>query len=98
MGMAKCTECLHWDACLYLFKIVLDREPNLKGSRAEEKCPNFKYRTEYEKVVRCKDCKNFIQPTESDGTYGHCDLEGETMIIWRACDFCSSGERREDNV
>ena len=42
-------------------------------------------------IVRCKDCKFFIEPTCSDGL---CELDGNAKIIWRNEDFCSYGERR----
>ena len=95
MGMAKCTECLHWDACLYLFKIVFDREPNLKGDRAEEKCPNFKYRTEYEKVVRCKNCKHWEKETKRCSEHPDDFNYGFEWFEFDEDDFCSYGERRE---
>ena len=44
-------------------------------------------------VVRCKDCKHFINPTCSDGL---CDLDGENRIIWLNDDFCSYGERKDN--
>ena len=44
-------------------------------------------------VVRCKDCKYFIEPTATDGL---CELDGNHRIIWRNDDFCSYGERKDN--
>ena len=95
--MAKCTECLHWDACLYLFKLAIGREPNLKGNRAEEKCPNFQCRTKYAEVVRCKDCKNFERKFPGYGYCYHWDYEeGMSPNEVEGDDFCSYGERKDN--
>jgi len=52
--MAKCTDCLHCDACLQLFKIAIGREPTTNGNKAERVCKNFKDRTKYVKVVHAR--------------------------------------------
>ena len=43
--MAKCSQCLHWDACSMLFEIVIGRKPTANGNKAKEKCPHFKDKT-----------------------------------------------------
>lgn len=43
--MAKCSQCLHWDACSMLFEIAIGRKPTANGNKAEEKCPHFKDKT-----------------------------------------------------
>jgi hypothetical protein len=55
-------------------------------------CGAYKDSTNFVEVVRCKDCKFFIEPTATDGL---CELDGASRIIWRNDDFCSYGERRE---
>ena len=97
MGMAKCTECLHWDACLYLFKLAIGREPNLKGNRAEEKCPNFQCRTKYAEVVRCKDCKHLKYGYQCYNPLGiSLNNDGDAYVLVDADDFCSCGERKDN--
>lgn len=44
-------------------------------------------------VVRCKDCKHRAHESESGNSL--CDLKMIGLV--RANDFCSFGERREDN-
>ena len=48
-----------------------------------------------ESVVRCKDCKYFIEPTATDGL---CELDCNARIIWRNDDFCSYGERKTNET
>lgn len=43
--MAKCSHCLHWDACSMLFEMAIGRKPTANGNKAEEKCPHFKDKT-----------------------------------------------------
>ena len=43
--MAKCSQCLHWDACSMLFELAIGRKPTANGNKAEEKCPHFKDKT-----------------------------------------------------
>ena len=43
--MAKCSHCLHWDACSMLFAMAIGRKPTANGNKAEEKCPHFKDKT-----------------------------------------------------
>ena len=49
--------------------------------------------TEIAPVVRCGDCRYF------DNEAMHCDHHMSTMLPLsrKACDFCSYGERRDDN-
>lgn len=43
-------------------------------------------------VVRCRDCKEW----EPHGRpFGTCNLNGG---LWLPCDFCSEGERRDDDA
>jgi hypothetical protein len=52
-----------------------------------EKCPTV----DAVEVVRCKDCKHFHH--DDDRLAQHCRLFGAMM---EADDFCSCGERRND--
>ena len=44
-------------------------------------------------LVRCKDCKFWDK--ESDGERRYCAASGS---YWRADEYCSDGERREDGT
>lgn len=49
-----------------------------------------------QKVVRCKDCKHGIPDREDGKIVGYeCDLFYDSY--WDADDFCSRGEKRDDN-
>lgn len=52
MGMAKCIDCFHHEACSAFSKIIN------AAVNVETGCEHFKDRTEVVKVVRCKDCKH----------------------------------------
>lgn len=47
-----------------------------------------------QKVVRCKDCKHFLFSDEFSDMYGECSQAH--MGIVRPDDFCSYGERKEE--
>ena len=49
--MAKCKDCLHYEACSAFSKVINAAMDVEKG------CEHFKDRTKYAEVVRCKDCK-----------------------------------------
>ena len=85
MGMAKCGDCLHYPVCQ---QFVDENEsfPELKKG-----CPAFKNKADYPRVVRCKDCKHYIQEEHGCnyfGYYSHTPWVDEV-------DYCSYGERRE---
>ena len=94
MGMAKCKDCLHYEACLTFSKIINAARDVKKG------CEHFKDRTEVAEVVRCKDCKHCLRHTVPLGTYGYCNHFGyyDYAPEVQPEDFCSYGERREGDV
>ena len=91
--MAKCTDCLHYNACLKFYKLVVGGEPTTIGNTAERVCENFKDRTKYVEVVRCKDCTNAVRH-ETFPWSRRCKIE-DCRFSHKASHFCSYGERRE---
>lgn len=85
--MAKCKDCLHYEACLAFSKVI-------NAARdVEQGCEHFKDRTKYVEVVRCKEC------SYRDPENWHCD---HPVWAWypfskKPDDFCSYGERRNNN-
>lgn len=49
-GMAKCKDCLHYEACSNFSKIINS------AVDVETGCEHFKNRIDVTEVVRCKDC------------------------------------------
>ena len=79
MGMAKCTDCLHYNACSGYLPSDMDDEEVLQYMRngtsekipfIEELCNNFDDRTKWAVVVRCKDCKHSGMYAFGDGSKG----------------------------
>ena len=83
MGMAKCKDCLHYEACLTFSKIINAARDVEKG------CEHFKDRTDVVEVVRCKDCKH----CSIDTKFGSCWCYGYSVNLDH---FCSYGERRDN--
>lgn len=78
--MARCKDCLHYEACYAFSKIINSAREVEKG------CEYFKNRTKYVEVVRCKDCINQM----GDGACCVIDEGGADDF------FCSYGERRNN--
>ena len=86
--MATCKDCLHIDVCYMVEHYGFDIDEN----HQEYDCHQFKDRTKYVEVVRCKDCKHGC--AIDSGNY----LCNRKMIgKVRPDDFCSFGERRADD-
>ena len=77
--MATCKDCIHYDICTF----------NLTGNE-NEKCPHFLDKADVVEVVRCKDCKSFVENKEARVTYFRRELKNLTV---KPNDFCSCGER-----
>jgi hypothetical protein len=83
--MAKCGDCLHFRMCSH-YVTPEETFPEVGG------CSAFKNKGDFVEVVRCKDCKHFIQEEHGCnhfGYYSHTPWVDEV-------DFCSYGERRSD--
>ena len=89
--MAECKECFHYDVCCKLIgKDKIDRVSWM--CHFPKQCSEFKNRTNCVEVVRCKDCKRFVDNREAFVTY--CKRELKDLYV-KPNDFCSYGERRE---
>ena len=80
--MGICTNCNHYLVCHYYDK------------NAEE-CNHFQDKANFVEVVRCKDCKHWLYEYDDVGL---CftdvpDIDGVQRL---ACDFCSYGERKDN--
>lgn len=100
--MAKCKDCLHYEACSTFSKIINAAVDVEKG------CEHFKDRTQFAEVVRCKDCKRWFPEQEerckalNTEPFGWCcRMRNMHEISYREItqhkDFCSCGERRTDD-
>lgn len=82
--MKKCGDCIHADIC---------KQVNGGWFSCENiaYCRGFKDRSKYVEVVRCKDCKHFIQEEHGCNHFGYF-----SYTPWMdEVDFCSYGERRK---
>jgi hypothetical protein len=75
--------------CVDITRRTIENAPTVDGDGddADKRCDEFKYRTDYTEVVRCKDCKHY------DKENFYCGLLGINCMV---NDFCSYGERRND--
>ena len=79
--MANCKDCVHNDMC-YITHIDISVA-----------CSEFLDKNKYAEVVRCQDCKHFIQEEHGCnhfGYYSHTPWVDEV-------DFCSYGERKDND-
>lgn len=86
-----CKDCLYQKTC-HFEAHYLDRKTWGKYKDGVEKsCPDFQNKTDFVKVVRCKDCKAAKSLIFFDGFY--------FCRKYRVCrnedDFCSRGKRRD---
>ena len=88
-----CKDCMHYKTCRIAYRNGDDRV--LQNSP----CANFKNKSNFVEVVRCKDCNHWncvSKITEHMGCDIFCDLYGREYPT-NPEDFCSYGERRTDN-
>ena len=87
----NCKDCLHYDVCESISK----RESFATLHCAEE-CPGFKYKSDVQAVVRCKDCKFYKKDTDycKDHNTGYCQFDN---IVKCKLHFCGYGERRKED-
>lgn len=86
---AVCKECIHCEVCDYWEK---EAYPNDCEYNDGEPCEYFKSAADVAHVVRCKDC--IISYYHSDGDF----VCGRTGVNVDDDDFCSYGERRDNNA
>ena len=86
MGMSE--RCLHNEVCKY-------GEKRSNGMYCtEEKCKQFKNRTKYVEVVRCKDCIYYEIGKDYEP---YCNHVTHGIPYAKADDFCSYGERKDND-
>lgn len=87
-----CRDCTKHDVCEIKRKLMLtyDRSFNLVYQmNVENSCPEFDNKNDYEKVIRCKDCKNAIKmPLDNY----HCKIHNKVFI---KSYYCGDGDRNE---
>lgn len=84
-GMAKCKDCLHYEACSNFSKIINS------AVDVETGCEHFKNRIDVAELVRCKDCKYRKKKVCGNPTAGMW-----VGVELRENDYCSYGERKSD--
>lgn len=102
--MATCKDCVHGRLCAHYLKSAsqLIHAPDGWVDEAIEEiiehgeidaCKNFLNKADVAEVVRCKDCR---YSHEGDDCYICRNPKGlPNEVFW--FDFCSNGERRENN-
>ena len=90
-----CKDCIHCEACEGTPRFYDDeyiKDVTFSGD-VRDLCPTFKNKADFVEVVRCRECK-------------HCEIWNNDWFFCKktvndaevtADDFCSYGERREDN-
>ncbi len=91
--MATCRDCLHDEACRSLLT-AMGYTVDGDGNEADKRCDTFKTKTEYAKVVRCKDCKHYGYEPYDNGD--KCCVQWGEWIFPHDDDFCSCGERKDN--
>ena len=94
-----CKDCVHFKVCEYegiYFEDVAIEASSADGIK--DLCPLFKNKADFVEVVRCKDCKRYEKAEyfsydSEDATKNVCRLFGRQM---QEDDFCSYGERKQD--
>lgn len=87
--MAKCKDCLHYEACLTFSKFI-------NAARdVEQGCEHFIDRIKYVEVVRCKDCKYCLLDLRGGANNLCMQNEVGFLVKRKLKDFCSYGEKRE---
>jgi hypothetical protein len=89
--METCKDCLHYEACKNIYEIVFGDN---KKYTFTGKCYLFKNKADFVEVVRCKDCKYWVEEKDF-GMF--CSHWGSTLTESQADDFCSYGERSDTN-
>lgn len=96
--MAKCKDCLHYEACSNFSKIINS------AVDVETGCEHFKNRIDVTEVVRCKNCINGIYDEENNiyKCVKSADYDPEYddwlgFVSYHNADYyCADGERRTD--
>lgn len=88
--MAICIDCIHGDVCRNAYTLKVE-PPNV--------CGCFKNKTDVVEVVRCKDCKHYTDNMNEDNLWkGYCGKAISCFEFRKSTDFCSYGERKENEI
>ena len=85
-----CKDCIHYDVC-----VIVEHSDEDYDHYTEYGCEDFKNKADFVEVVRCKDCKKFM-PYEGEEHKGDCEEFPELQCCFYEDDFCSYGERRDE--
>lgn len=88
-----CKECIHYEVCGKGAIEGMDYDQYLFESRCprvEFDCPDFKPKSNFVEVVRCKDCRRFVDNKEAYVMY--CTRELKNLNV-KPNDFCSFAEK-----
>lgn len=95
-----CKDCIHCDVCLLCKEINADKAVRM----FDFDCPEFKGKAEFVEVVRCQNCKRFMEYAEGkqriEGADGDCAIRMMNTSdeqFWGVTfnDYCSYGKRKE---
>lgn len=90
---SRCDSCVHSKACTAWIQHGSTLYSDF--SYSVEDCPDYVSSADVVEVVRCKDCK-YSCDEDITGKYILCN--GKMLGMVRAEDFCSFGERRDNNA
>lgn len=87
---ATCKNCLHYDVCYHI-------EHYGRHMETDEPCVCFINKSDVVAVVRCKDCKHYVECNSSlVGIVSVCTNQGSMNVLKSPSDYCSIGERKDD--
>ena len=103
MGMAKCIDCLHYEACSGFKPTDLDKDvwhycemgipeeiPDI-----DQRCDSFKDSKSWVEVVRCKDCKLWVEGRHHTGRCNALiQFHDAERYVTDEGHFCSYRERK----
>lgn len=95
-----CEDCVHHDLCFDNGTLFINfTTTGRKAENVETNCPfkNFKNKSEFAEVVRCKDCKH-CTIHNSPTLYAYCEkthFRFEPFKTDTRTHFCSLGERKD---
>ena len=101
--MAICKDCMCFEVCDKKFQYMFIGSPFCMSNYmygVEERCKDFKDKSQFIQVVRCKDCRYFISKAnltdEYDNPLGYDGLCDNNDKYTDANDFCSCGKRKTE--
>ena len=87
--MSTCKDCAHCRACHEMWLIAVSSEDDFFERNDAETCEDFINEADFAEVVRCKNCKYFV-----DANGGYCNFGAGLCVAGKDC-YCSYGKRRD---